>query len=157
MNRVKSIKEIIEQNNIVKYIDKYLVGLKEPTKDLNNYLNSLDNVSNLNNEELEEYLGIMIAWQNYYHELMVRTDIIRSIANQQADYFYSLAVETVEGSVNLRKDLAKNNADYMRSLEVKIKAEGLYQAYKFKYEACERAFKLISRILTKRLNLKYDI
>lgn len=155
--RVKTLKQIIEENNIIKYIDKYLPNLKEPSKDLQLYLQNLENLSNLDNEILEEYLSAMVAWQNYYHEIMVRTDVVRNVARQQSEYFYSLAVSTVEGSVNMRKDLAKSDVNYIRAEEIRMKADGLYEVYKMRYESCERAFKLISRILTKRLNLKYDI
>lgn len=130
--------------------------LNKPNKDIKYYLNNLENVSNLDNDVLEEYLSVFTAWQNYYHEFLLKYDVERLKAQQTMEYAYSLAIQMSEGTVNLRKDLAKSDKRYRKSVEIYYKMSKIYEEYKFKYESCERAFRLISRILTKRFNLKYD-
>jgi len=69
---------------------------------------------------------------------------------------YSLAIESAAGTVNLKKDLAKNDKEYNQALAVYHQAKYMYEAYQAKFDMCERGFKLVSRILTKRLNIKFE-
>lgn len=130
--------------------------ISKPNKDIRHYLNNLENVSDLDNDVLEEYLSVFTAWQNYYHEYLLKYEVAKLKALQTMEYAYSLAIQLSEGTVNLRKDLAKSDKKYRECVEVYQNMVKLYEEYKFKYESCERAFRLISRILTKRFNLKYD-
>lgn len=151
--KVKSIKELSE-SDIVKYAVENVMGLSEPDSDITKFLNNIGELSKLNPDALEKRMTIFIAWQNYFGEQLVLADAIKSVAETQAQYFWGNAIKTARGTINEKKELALSDINWVNASNILEKAKAGYNAIKVKFDNCDRSFRLVSRILTKRLGIK---
>lgn len=150
---LKQIEDIAKESAVVKKALSNIIGLSKPDLDIRSYLENLGTLNEKDNTKLEEYLSVFTAWQNYFAERLVIGESIKVVANSQREYAYAVAVDTATGTVNAKKDIAKSDIQYTKSGEVYEQAKMIVEATRVKFDACERGFRLCSRILTKRLKV----
>lgn len=136
---------------------KALANLGKPTYELRKYLERVGNLHTKTLDDLEKYMAVYIAWQNYLGEQTIIADAIRTVAESQVSNVYSMAVNGSEGTINSRKESARSDTVYQKALAIKQEADAYYNAIVVSFENCERAYMLVSRILTKRLNIRENI
>jgi len=153
LKKVKTFEQLKEDDRLKKAVDN-LLGLNKPKYDIVKYLNNMDNVYKKDTTILEKYLAVFTVWQNYFGEQLVIADALRAVATSQVNYYYSVAVDNSIGSINQKKELARSNSEYISAMKVLDRTNILNKSLQMKFENCDRAYKLVSRILTKRLNIK---
>lgn len=151
---VKTYKDIAESESVAKALSN-VDFLKKPTKKIEKYLNLVGTLDEHDNESLETFLSVFTAWQNYSQYLLVMADIIRTIAEDQKSFYYSLALSGVTSKVVAdKKSAAEVNDNYKKAKDVYSAAVNNVKALQVLFDSCDRAYKLTSRILSKRLNIK---
>lgn len=156
MNQVRDIKKISEESAVVKSALSNIIGLGKPDKEIKTSMSSVRKLNELDNDQLEEYLGLFTAWQNYFDERLTIAEAIEDVAKDQVEEVYSLAYAETKGSTNEKKDLAKKNPMYLQAVEIRSSAKSVVRGLQGKFNACDRSYKAVSRILAKRLKLRYD-
>lgn len=136
----------------VKNVLKKLIGLSKPSSALRKCLDALNNIEK-SEFTLEELLGIFIAWQNYYAEQLVLVETIKTIAEAQANHFWGEAINNSNGTINAKKELAKSDMDYVGANTIFINAKNAFKAIESGFWNCDRAYKLISRIVAIKTNI----
>lgn len=150
---VKSIREISRSRAVMEALEK-MVGLEKPKVDIKKFLDDAIYLHEKNTDELEKYLAVYTSWQSYFNEQAVVTAIILAVAESQVKEFWSYAVADANGTVNLKKDLASSDPAYKEAVDVMNQAKAGWTVTDANLNSCERAFRLTSRILSKRLNVK---
>lgn len=150
---VMSIDEIQELKR-VRSVIRNLQDITQPEKKLSQFLNNLVSIADYDTDVLEEYLAIFTVWQNYLGNQSVIADVIYSVAESQKEYFYSTAVGRAPGTINMKKDLARSDVDYALAADVYQEAQFLRATLNVQFANCDRGYRLISRILTKRLGIR---
>lgn len=154
MKIVKNIEKLSETKEVQSML-KNIEGLLKPKTELAKYLNNLGKVYQYETDRLEKYLAIYSAWQNYLAEQLTVADTVRAVAESQKKYFYSIAVKVSKGNnISERKEVAIKHPKYQEALEVAIEADSIYRAVQTRFDNCERAYRLVSRILAKRINIR---
>jgi hypothetical protein len=151
--KMLSLKEITDSEE-VKQAMRGLTGVAKPPVDLQEKLNAVAELYRKNATGLEKYMSFYTAWQNYLGEQMIIADVIRTVAQSQAEYYYACVMRDAEGTVTDKKQSAASNQEYRRAYRIAAQAEAYYNSLIMQFQNCDRAFKLSSRIITSRLGLK---
>lgn len=152
--KIKTIEDIASSTEL-ELLTEGIEALKQPKKALAKYMNKVEELFNADTSVVTEYMGVFTAWQNYLENQLAVADTIRTIAEDQVRQMRSVAMGTVEGTVNLKKDLVDADPLYVSAVEILNKARASYRGLKTTFDSCERAFRLASRILTARLGTKF--
>lgn len=154
MKEVQNITQLTETQEVQSMI-AHLEGLSKPVSDLRKYLNNVGKIYKYDNGVLEKYLSIYSAWQNYLGEQLTIADTVKTVAESQKKYFFSVAVKVTKGgNISEKKEVAIKHPKYQVALQVAIEADSIYRAVLTKFDNCERAYRLVSRILAKRINIR---
>lgn len=154
--RYTTLKDI--QNDRKKFgpILKRIQGLARPSKSLKESLDSLSHLNEKGKADLEELMGIFTAWQNFFSEELAIIDTMKTIASSQEQFVWSETIELMTGTnITERREKAKNNKEYQKSLDLLIQAKNIYTTLESQFWNCDRAYKLVSRILTSRLSTQF--
>lgn len=130
-----------------------LPNLSEPKYELAKYLNKLSELADIHDSSLQNYLAAYSSWQNYIGVQLKIAEIIESVAESQAKYFYSLAIKSSEGKITERRELAFNDDKYLTSVEILNIAKAKVDSLANVFSACDRAYKTVSRIIAIREKL----
>lgn len=150
---IKTIDEIKESDK-VQQILSHLVKLAKPQKSLSKYLNNIENLSKFDTDVIEEYLAVFTSWQNYLSEQSVIADVVKTTAESQMNYVYSLAVVKAVGTINEKKEIGRQSSSFIKAQDIYENACAIKIIFENQFENCDRAYRLASRILTKRLEIK---
>jgi hypothetical protein len=149
----KKIIEIGNESLVVKRALSNIIGLNEPNLDIKKYLEDMGRLNEKDGKSLEEYLAVYSSWQNYFAEKLVIAEAIKVVAHNQREYYYSLAVDKASGTINAKKDVAKVDEAYLQACDIYEQSKTVAASFQTKFDACERGFRLVSRILTRRLKV----
>lgn len=153
--KIKSISDLAE-SPIVEYALSRIMNLSEPKTEITVVLNNLGKLYEMELPELEKRMSLITRWQNYYGEQIVLAEAIKTAAESQMNYSWSDAIAGAKGTINEKKELAASDATYVKALVIYEQTKAGLDAIRSKFEACDRSFKLISRVLTAKLNIKYE-
>lgn len=148
--------EKLSNSEVVKRAIDNLLGLAIPKADITKYLDAITSLSEKDLDDLEKIMSLFIRWQNYFGEQYVIADALKMAAESQMSYYWSLAIESANGTINAKKELAERDSEYIKAKEVYNITSSGFNAIKMKFDMCERGYKLVSRIIAKRLNIKYE-
>lgn len=148
--------EAIQASDEVKRSIRALANLPKPKYNLRKYLHRVGSLHLRNTNELEKYLAVYTAWMNYLGEQCIIADAVKTVAESQASQYFSIAVGSSKGSINEKKERARSDESYLKALLVQQEASVIHSAREVSFENCERAYYLVSRILTKRLNIREE-
>ncbi len=146
----------LSESEIVKRAVDNLLGLEIPKADIAKYLDKITLLSGYDADDLEKVMSLFVRWQNYFGEQYVIADALKTAAESQMSYYWSVAIDEANGTINAKKELAEKDKDYKKAKEIYNIASSGYNAIRMKFDTCDRAYKLCSRILTKRLGIKYE-
>lgn len=148
--------EKLSESEIVKRAVANLLGLEIPKADIAKYLDKITLLSGYDTDDLEKVMALFVRWQNYFGEQYVIADALKTAAESQMSYYWSLAIEEASGTINAKKELAEKDKDYKKAKEIYNVSSMGYNAIRMKFENCDRGFRLVSRMLTKRIGMKYE-
>lgn len=152
--KVRTLEDLTDSREI-EALTEGIERLKQPTKILAKYLNKVEELYDADTNTISEYMSVFTAWQNFLEVQLAVADTVRTIAEDQVRQMRSFAMNSVEGTVNLKKDLVDAEPTYVKAVEVLNTARAGYRGIKTTFDSCERAFRLASRILTARLGTKF--
>lgn len=148
-----TIDEIMKSDTVLR-VKKMVMGLMKPKTPLKPYMDSLGDVYKQDTNDLEKWMAVFVQWENYYREIAEIYDSARTIADSNLSYYWGMAVLGSEGTINEKKEVAKSDANYILAKNTFIFANTSYKALMLKAENCERGYRLVSRIIGKRINIK---
>jgi len=146
----------LSESEIVKRAVDNLLGLEIPKADIAKYLDKITLLSGYDADDLEKVMSLFVRWQNYFGEQYVIADALKTAAESQMSYYWSVAIHKAGGTINAKKELAEMNSEYKKAKEIYDIASSGFNAIRMKFDNCDRGFKLCSRILTKRIGIRYE-
>ncbi len=150
---VKRLKELMEADE-VKIAHKMSMSLSQPKSKIVDYLEKLGDVYNVETNTLEEWLSVLIEWENYFREKSEIYDALRTVAESQKSFYWGRAISMSMGQISEKKETARTNELFQQANNTYIQANVSCKMLNLKANNCERGYKLVSRILAKRINIR---